>query len=547
MSRVGRFWRTVRHLKWQQVIGRVKFRLALPILDDAAVPALRSFDGKWVAPARRRASLTGPTSFQLLSEAGSLDQHGWDGPQRSKLWRYNQHYFDDLNALDAIDRREWHVALIHRWISDNPPTGGSGWEPYPTSLRIVNWIKFALSGHELSDAARYSLAIQTRWLSKRLEWHLLGNHLFANAKALVFAGLFFDGEEADGWLAIGVEILREQMPEQILPDGAHFELSPMYHALAVEDLLDLTNFARVYSEEVLSRELASRIPRMLDWLLFMTHPDGKIAFFNDAAFGIAPDIGELRDYAERLGFAAKPPAVSLIHNQPSGYIRMERGGAVLIADIAPIGPDYLPGHAHADTLSFELSLLGRRLVVNGGTSIYGKDEERLRQRGTAAHSTLVVDGENSSEVWSGFRVGRRAKPFDVATLKVMGSLIAHGAHNGYTHLPGRPVHRREWCLNEGSLIVRDIVRGSGNHRLEVYFHLAPGIKVATNTENGMVELYDIGGGHRVSFLTEGGMTQVVPSKWNAEFGLSIETTAIKVSARRSLPHTLKCELAWSAQ
>ena len=110
----------------------------------------------------------------------------------------------------------------------------------------MNWNKFALSGNELSDAARDSLAIQARWLRKRLEWHLLGNHLFANAKALVFVGLFFCGEEADGWLRTGTQILRKQIPEQILADGAQFELSPMYHALALEDVLDLVNITRAF-------------------------------------------------------------------------------------------------------------------------------------------------------------------------------------------------------------------------------------------------------------------------------------------------------------
>ena len=82
---------------------------------------------------------------------------------------------------------------------------------------------------------------------------------------------------------------------------------------------------------------------------------------------------------------------------------------LLVCDVAPIGPDHLPAHAHADTLSFELSFKGRRVFVNSGTSEYGLSAERQRQRGTAAHNTLVLDEENSSEVWAGFRVARRAR------------------------------------------------------------------------------------------------------------------------------------------
>ena len=141
-------------------------------------------------PARRPISLVDHERFHFLNEIHDLSEHDWDGDTLEKLWRYNLHYFDDLNAQDAATRKDWHRALLVRWVRENPPATGTGWEPYPTALRIVNWIKWSLAGNELPDECLESLAVQTRWLAKRLEIHLLGNHLFANAKALVFAGLF---------------------------------------------------------------------------------------------------------------------------------------------------------------------------------------------------------------------------------------------------------------------------------------------------------------------------------------------------------------------
>ncbi|MFO1266416.1 MAG: heparinase II/III family protein [Rubrivivax sp.] len=111
-------------------------------------------------------------------------------------------------------------------------------------MRIVNWIKWFLAGEPAQAPWLASLAVQARWLAQRLEWHLLGNHLFANAKALFFAGLFFEGREADEWLATGARILERELPEQVLDDGGQFERSPMYHALALEDVLDLLNVLR---------------------------------------------------------------------------------------------------------------------------------------------------------------------------------------------------------------------------------------------------------------------------------------------------------------
>src|SRR5690606_4780416 len=118
--------------------------------------------------------------------------------------------------------------------------------------------------------------------------------------------------------------------------------------------------------------------------------------------------------------------------------------------MAPVGPDYLPGHAHADTLSFELSLFGQRVLVNSGTSCYGHGSERIRQRGTTAHNTVVVDGADSSEVWSGFRVARRARAINPEVHDHQG-LEASCSHDGYHRLPGRVTHHRRWRLTEVGL------------------------------------------------------------------------------------------------
>jgi hypothetical protein len=154
-------------------------------------------------------------TFVFLNEVGSLSEVGWDNLSREKLWRYNQHYFDDLNSMNASDRFHWHKALIMRWVDENPLGKGTGWEPYPTSLRIVNWVKWILERNSLevckfSEIFNQSLATQARWLTKRIEWHLLGNHLFANAKALVFAGLYFQSIEANAWLRSGLKIISKQ-------------------------------------------------------------------------------------------------------------------------------------------------------------------------------------------------------------------------------------------------------------------------------------------------------------------------------------------------
>jgi uncharacterized heparinase superfamily protein len=97
----------------------------------------------------------------------------------------------------------------------------------------------------LSNSRLESLALQARYLAETVEYHLLGNHLLANAKALVFVGAFFEGgARRRAGSASGLRILASQLPEQVLDDGGHFERSPMYHSLILEDVLDLVNLHR---------------------------------------------------------------------------------------------------------------------------------------------------------------------------------------------------------------------------------------------------------------------------------------------------------------
>lgn len=545
LATVLRYWETVRWLKPQQIYGRVVFRLARPKVDASPAPPRRRPDAAWTAPTRKRPSLLSPTRFRFLNVDGDLGEIGWDGPQREKLWRYNQHYFEDLVAFGAADRTNWHQSLLADWLETNPPAIATGWEPYPLSLRIVNCMKWALGGAPLSNALSASLATQARFLTRRLETHLLGNHLFVNAKALIFAGLFFDGPEASCWRGIGFSILEHEFAEQILRDGGHFERSPMYHALALEDVLDLINVARTFESALNNSERAcaaywqAAVPAMRYWLTTMSHPDGDISFFNDASFGIAPHRDELEAYVERLNLAHGQTRASATLLAQSGYARLEVQGAVLICDLAPIGPDYLPGHAHADTLSFELSLFGERVIVNSGTSVYGVGQERLRQRGTPAHSTVTVTGRNSSDVWSGFRVGARAKPFGVRVSRDGERLIAAGSHDGYQSLPGRPVHSRRWELLPGSLRIEDRI-SAGQHPAEARYHLHPAVIASRSGDSEGYAV--IARDKRVYWRATGGPVRIEPSTWHPEFGKSLPSHCLVLPLDRG---AASLELSWS--
>ncbi|MEX0383132.1 alginate lyase family protein [Spiribacter sp. 1M153] len=505
--------------------------------------------------------MTGRFRFRLLNVERPLQgATDWDDPSVEALWRYHLHYFDDLNAERAEQRVGWHRALLRRWLEENPPGKGIGWDPYPTSLRMVNWVKWGLrpggqretgeATELVSDSANTevgkggapaesnaiipgdlqdSLAAQARWLRRRLEHHLLGNHLLANAKALIFAGCFFEGEEADRWRRRGEQLLRRELEEQILPDGGHFERSPMYHVIVLEDLLDLINLDRAYPECInlgLLKGIRARLPAMLEFLAGACHGDGEIAFFNDAAMSMAPAPAKIFDFARRLGIKWTESSDPIRYWPDSGLVRLEANDAVLLMDVGPIGPDYLPGHAHADTLSFELSLFGQRVLVNSGTSVYGKGLQRHAERSTAAHNTVEINGENSSEVWGGFRVARRARVHGVEVSETGdGELFVEAWHDGYTRLSGQPVHHRRVVLGSHGLLTTDCITGRYG-RAVGYFHLHPAVELDSGTDRHAT--LRVAGQAVVQEATPSGSTSVMSDHWHPEFGVSQRSSAFRL-------------------
>lgn len=535
MADLPRLFHTVRYLRWEQVVFRLTSKVRKIRVRVKTGPSVRPGFPVFGNAAFREAGYRSDHGFDFLGEAHSVDLTTWEtGEPVSLLWLYNLHYFDDLCAVDADGRAQELANLVESWIAAEFPLGHAALAPYPTSLRLVNWIKW-LSRHpdESTPRIRLSIAKQADVLEQRIEYHLLGNHLFENARALVFSGAFLDGEDAGRWLLKGVRILDRELKEQFLLDGGHFERSPMYQGAMLWGLLDLVELAAAMELPLLCSRLGSWrkcFERGMLWLEKMTFPDGDIAFFNDAAFGIAPNFQSLVKRAAQLGIPFDRPepetanALSQMFDlADSGYVRVEWGQATMIADAAPLGPDYLPGHGHADTLSFELCLGNERMFVNSGTSCYGTGQERDRQRGTAAHNTVVVNGENSSDVWAGFRVGRRAYPIDRKCVETRQGFEISCAHTGYEHLSTSVRHQRRWLCESAELTIEDRLSGQFSSATG-HLHLHPNWQVLQKSSQEC--LLQSKGGLKASLKVEGGRFAVEEATWHPHFGESVPSLCI---------------------
>lgn len=381
----------------------------------------------------------------------------WNFDAFGKLWTYNLNYFDFLHQENIT--KEKGLELIRDYISQENGLK-DGLEPYPISLRGINWIKF-LSKNNISDPEIDQILFKHyQMLLNNLEYHLLGNHLLENGFALFFGAYYF---QDDAIYQKAKAILKAELEEQVLEDGAHFELSPMYHQILLHRLLDCINLARLndWKSDEMLKFLEEKAIKMLSWLQTTTFSNDTVPMVNDCAYGIAPSSNKLFHYAKELGLEWKKGILT-----SSGYRKFEKSSFEIFMDVGNVGPDYQPGHAHSDTFNFEMYLDGKPIIVDTGTSTYEKNELRQQERGTASHNTVKVAGEEQTEVWGGFRVAKRAK---IITLEEAEYLLT-ASHNGY----GRIVHQRQFDFLGDVLIIGDTIKNYGG-KCEAFLHFHPSV------------------------------------------------------------------------
>ena len=542
MSRIGLHLRTVRHMRAGQILSLVAKRVVRIRGGTAPVPAVRprgmALAAAPIAPGGDQDLVDGVAflNHHVDFRGGCVD---WRCAELPKLWRYNLHYFDYLLWPKVVAGRK--QALLDDWIEENPFGSGDAWEPYTVSLRLVNWIKYLIGSDARSGPPPrwlHSLARQAAWLQRNLETHILANHYLKNAKALLFAGTYFDGQAAERWRQRGAAIFAEQLREQFMDCGAHYELSPMYHCICVEDVLDVLNLVRGNPQSFangFASQLEDVARRGLDFLAGLLLPDGRMPLLNDAAFAIAPEPAALFSYAGRL-FGYALPQQFQVAFPDAGYFILGRGTDRMVVDCGPVSPPYQPGHTHCDLLSFELAVDGLRIVVDAGVHDYDDGVERRYCRSTAAHNTVSVDGAEQSELWGVFRVARRAHPI-AASLEMgeEGKAVFRGEMVGFPSVEGRIRHRREIVYDpERGWEITDRISGRGAHRLNSYIHLHPELRLRRADEVYAVE--DPTGrvvAQIVPFGAEG--VEVIEGWYYPEFGVAQQNQGLRLNLHDVLP------------
>lgn len=501
ISWCGRYYRTVKYLRWSQIRTRIVRKL---LSELERIPALkgtfsRPFEGVIRPLTLRRLPLPdrhvlGDGQFSYIGRTFDCSST-WFPEGASLLWLFNLHYFDFLSELPSSKGKK---RFVLNWIEKVPVLHRAAWHPFPSSLRICNWIaEFPSIDSELNEEEKKrlytSIYNQLRHIVWQREEDLLGNHLIENCRALIVGGVFLSCER---FVDLGLRILLRELPEQVLSDGGHYERSPQYHTAVLLALLDIYQ-ALTQSRRPVPELLVEKCRGMTHFLAkILDH--GELPQLNDTSPEFVPAPLRVVQLAAEILEIPQPQYSDLCeHLEDTGLFIVRTPRLALTFDVGPIGPDVQPGHAHSDTLSLLLSIDGVPVLVDSGVFTYEQGADRDYFRSAFAHNGPVLNEEDPNEMWGVFRVGRRS-PAASCVRGVGGGVV------GELVLPPGVI-RRECRWDERSVSIRDSVRGTGVDGVSCRFVLGGSAGKGTHAaEDRSQEVFTLGNAELSLQIVQGG-------------------------------------------
>lgn len=526
MGRLLLYFHTMRYMKPSQIFCRMKKSLGYacslgcsiqPLISKqvANVASIEELDFDSAFLARFNVNELMEDRVAFLHKSRLCNWEKWEYNEESALWNFNLHYFEFLFPLvDAyrhtgkLDYLNKTKHCIRSWIKFNPCSkGGSGWASYCIALRLTNWLSYISAVQreleqdvEFFDSMHKSMHEQFSHLATHLEKDILGNHYFENLKAILLCSLYFRDEIVYNQ---ALTAFLKECKEEILPDGMHFELSPMYHKIIFEGILRAAYALRQCGRE--NALLESYIQPMLN--VAYSFEDGleRIPLFNDGGNNVSKSLDALVRAANRC-FGVKPVEVSRMPD--AGFYIFKNGPWKLVVDAGRPGPDYIPGHAHCDAMSYELFKSGKPILVNCGTYAY-QCKERSFYRSTQAHNTVMVEGVEQSQCWGTFRLAKRAK-VEVISVEEQGLTMKMTDQNGN-------VIRRTVLLHNGYVSVHD------------------------ETKDKMIISYIHSGDIHFRLVTEE-QQEVLQMPYAVDYGHATECVAVRITGKHQVKYKVEVDI-----
>lgn len=452
--------------------------------------------------------------------AGDIDWQHRPAGNIDWTWDLNRHYcLITLARAYAYTQDETYVTmcveLLHSWMAANPPRVESPvWRPFEISTRLNGWLwVFCLllpspyfAHHGLIDMLA-GIAMQASFLEQNLEYHIENNHLLLEAKTLAMVGLILpELAQAARWQNIGLQVTWQQFTAQVRGDGVHGEQSIQYHLLVGSEMWELF---RLLNDGQYPKPAAvdRTFDQMIDFARAIMKPDQSIPLFGDASRtdehirfdvrwakpGMSGQPGE-----ETLWLMPETEGWAKERYQPASAGFVEGGYFIqradspqqpyLAFDCGPFGHAPVPSHGHADALSFELFACGQALLTDCGAYRYHALKEwRNYFRGTRAHNTVMVDGQDQSVLVGGRQVENPAQAVLERWQTHAGLDWVEGYHTGYQRLPEPITHRRKILFVKPDYwLVIDHLDGRGHHQFDWFYHFVPTTQVQIDKNTGAI-------------------------------------------------------------
>lgn len=381
-------------------------------------------------------------------------------------------------------------------------------------------------------------AFKQRWLqSVRQHCHFIAGHFsrYSSANNHLFGeymGLFIGSvvwpcwRESARWKDVAREGLEREAIKQNTADGVNREQAIWYQH-EVADMMLLSGLIGRANGLDFSREYWRRLEKLLEFFEATMDVAGNVPMFGDADDAVMVRFSREHDFNvyrsllatgavlfERPDFAVKARrfddksrwllgdegkdrfAELLVTPRPVPDVEdrlFPEGGYYVLgdcldtpdeirltADVGPVGYLSIAAHGHSDALSFTLSIAGTECLIDPGTYAYlGEPEWREYFRGTSAHNTIVVDGENQSLSGGPFIWLRKGNARVREYHAESGSSRLVAEHDGYSRLSAPVLHRRQIDFDKRAAVitVSDYLIGKGEHAVEWSWHFAEAVAV----------------------------------------------------------------------
>jgi uncharacterized heparinase superfamily protein len=493
------------------------------------------------------------------------------------------------------ERALQHVASF---IAKNPVYRGVNWNcTMDVAIRAAQILTAEGYLRESKDERFWgdllkSLLLHARFIVGNLEdGPVRGNHYISDLAGLFLCGLGLqEFKEAGTWRDFAVEKLCAEMERQVTSDGLDYEASLSYHAFVVEMFL----FPALLSAEKGSpfpRPYLERLQKMVEVVARLVRPDGTLPQIGDNDDGrfliVSQYHRKRRDWrplltlggylfgrpewlsqagdawvegawllGERfLAWRAEsrlPPSVPGFRCHAfseAGLYQLGSGEVQMVVDAGPVGQGNNGGHAHNDTLAFDLYAFGEEILPDRGTGTYTPDLSlRDRFRSTRAHNTIEVDGQEINPFPDEpFRLipadAPRAVGWRLGTRRAC--LVAE--HRGYRRLPAGLVHRRSILMDRAAatFLIEDRLLGKGRHRFLASFHLAPGWSAMVGDDGWTARGSE--GGPSVRFLwkrrPEGSTVAVEEDLHSPSYGVTGPARTVRVRWSGEAPCRMRYALS----